>query len=67
MGDVISLSDRRAETGEFCVAITVHSDGNVTLDMDTAQLQTREQVNWALSQIALGIHDLVEHKNTLSF
>ena len=65
MGEVISLGERRKEVGEFCLSVILTSDGKVALDMDTAQFETKEQINWALSQLALTVHDLIEYKNSL--
>lgn len=66
MGEVISLGERRKEVAEFCLSIILTSDGKAVLNMDTAQFETKEQVNWALSQLALSVHELVEYKMGLT-
>lgn len=65
MTNIIDLSAHRQEPGKFCLSITVNSDGEVRIDKDDTQLRTRLDVIWALAAIALGVHDLVEYKNTL--
>lgn len=63
--NIISLDERRKDEGRFCVSITLYSDGRVALDKDVEELTTRAQVAWALSNLALGIADLVEYKRGL--
>lgn len=66
MADIISLDKHRPAPGEFCVSITIMSDGEVLIEKDDDQLSTRLEVNWALAALATGIADLVEYKRTLA-
>ena len=66
MGELINLDEKRKPVGgEFCLPIRLDSDGLVFLDKDLSKLSTKVEVDWAITQIAIAIHDLVEYKSEL--
>jgi len=53
------------DQSEFCLSITLFSDGRIALDHDQTLIADKEDVNWALVNIARAIADLVQMKDTL--
>lgn len=62
---IVNLDAYRDKPGEFVFSVSIHTDGLIQTNMNTAHLQTIEEINWAIALVCSGLAELTDLKRDL--